>query len=292
MSVATGLHPIIPEADYHAGLTDVPSLSSSIANVLLTECPRAAWGRHPKLNPEWRATEASSDMDYGSAVHALVLEGTDKRITIVDEKDWRKDAAKVARDEARFLGKIPLLIHKYHSACHMASEVRAQLLNTELGNVLGEPGDAEITGVWTEPNGVVCRMRADWLTAPRDICLDLKTSGVSANPQTWWRQVLPMGYDVQAAFYIRGIKAITGIEPKFVFVVAEAEAPFLLSLTSLPPAWLDIARRKVEYAIKLFGECLKADKWPAYTGRICYPDMPEWAESAWIAREIAEEMPR
>jgi hypothetical protein len=34
---------------------------------------------------------------------------------------------------------------------------------------------------------------------------------------------------------------------------------------------------------------MRADTWPAYPPDICYPEMPSWAESRWLEREVEYE---
>ena len=38
---------------YHADPADAPSLSASIAKILIAETPLHAWTAHPKLNPNF-----------------------------------------------------------------------------------------------------------------------------------------------------------------------------------------------------------------------------------------------
>ena len=70
----SGIHQGIPSATYHADCADTPSLSSSIAKLLLERPPYWAWAAHPKLNPEWKPAEPKAAFDIGSAAHALLLE--------------------------------------------------------------------------------------------------------------------------------------------------------------------------------------------------------------------------
>src|SRR3990167_3196210 len=77
-----------------------PSLSASVAHLLLTRSARHAWLAHPRLNPAW-APEATEQTDLGTLEHALLLEQDDSRLVVVEADDWRAKAARLARDEAR-----------------------------------------------------------------------------------------------------------------------------------------------------------------------------------------------
>jgi len=53
-----------------------PSLSRSVAHILLTQTPYHAWLAHPRLNPDYMPDE-DSKFDIGTATHAMLLEGVD-----------------------------------------------------------------------------------------------------------------------------------------------------------------------------------------------------------------------
>src|SRR3979411_2799004 len=67
-----GLHFDVQAADYHADPCERPSLSSSIAKILIEKTPRHAWTAHPWLNPNF-VPKQDSKFDLGSAVHELML---------------------------------------------------------------------------------------------------------------------------------------------------------------------------------------------------------------------------
>jgi len=73
----------IPETDYHADPIAEPSLSSSIAKILLARSPRHAWANHPRLNPN-QEPETRREFDFGSAAHAMLLEGSMSNFSVVD----------------------------------------------------------------------------------------------------------------------------------------------------------------------------------------------------------------
>ena len=104
-------------AEYHADPCPEPSLSSSIARLILSHSPLHAWTEHPRLNPNYKPEE-STKFDRGSAAHALLLEGED-RMAVIPFKDYRKDAAQEARDNARLAGKFPVLEADYPSILQM-----------------------------------------------------------------------------------------------------------------------------------------------------------------------------
>ena len=69
----------MPAEKYHADPCMVPSLSNSVAQILLSESPRKAWFSHPKLNTAF-AEKEDGKFDIGTAAHAVLLESDASRI--------------------------------------------------------------------------------------------------------------------------------------------------------------------------------------------------------------------
>lgn len=255
-------------AAYHADPCPAPSLSSHIANIILRQSPAHAWYAHPRLNPAYEP-ERSPTFDYGTAAHAMLLEGNQGNLAIIDAQDWRKKEAKEAREQAYALGMTPILRRQFVKVETMVDRAQA-FAGTFLSREHGTP---EQTVTWQEP-GVWCRARPDWLQGT--VILDYKTSA-NAEPRYVCDRVLAqMGYDVQAAFYLRGLKATTGADHTWVWLFQETEPPFACSLVSMGPAMRTLAERKVEKAIGIWRQCIATGSWPAYDQRVHYADPTPW----------------
>jgi hypothetical protein len=278
----------LAHADYHADPCDQPTLSASIANVLLHSSPKHAWTQHPRLNPNY-SREEEQKYDVGNVVHAILLQGADI-VDVLDFPDWRTNAAKEARDLARSHGRVPLLTKQWGEVEAMVAAVRVQLAVSQAQPPLLTDGKPEQTLVWEE-GGVLCRARLDWLRDDHAAIDDLKTTSRSASPEAWSRALFGTGCDVQAAFYLRGLKALTGVDAEWRWIVAETYEPYALSVVSLGPDVLELANRKVDHALTVWKRCLESGVWPAYPTRVAYASLPSWEESRWLERElIAEEM--
>lgn len=281
-----GIHDGVPEAVYHADCAPSPSLSSSLARLILDRSPRHAWTAHPRLNPDFEPAE-DPKFDFGAAAHAMLL-GRGLALAIIDAKDFRTKAAQQARDEARLEGKTPMLPHDHERAVEMVAVARMQLAEIPGCERTFIDGAAEQTLIWQEPGDVWCRARLDWVEAG-PIVTDLKTTGQSANPFTLGRKVADMGYDVQAAFYERGLKALgladRGVTFRFVFI--EDEPPFALSVVELDGESMHWARRKVERAIAAWRMSMQSGVWSAYPPMIARIELPPWALAQAEAREVA-----
>lgn len=275
----------IPAAQYHADPAPAPSLSSSIARELIMSSAHHAWWNHPKLNAAYQREE-NEHFDLGSAAHAFLLEG-ETNFVIVPGLDWKKKEAQEARAAARKNGKIALLAHQWVDLQAMVKAANQQL---ELHQDPPRPlavGKPERTLIWKEAGDIWCRARLDWLHESGLFIDDYKSTGASANPEAWTRGPLfNMGHDVQAAFYLRGYRAVFDVDATWRFVVQENYPPFALSVIGMTPATLDLANRKVEYALRLWRECIERDRWPGYPQVTCYAEPPPWELARWEAQEM------
>ena len=75
-----GVYPDLPMADYLA----IPALSAGIVRTLLDRCPRAAW-HESWLNPQ-RARYDTAATDIGTVAHAVLLEGSDDCVEVIERK--------------------------------------------------------------------------------------------------------------------------------------------------------------------------------------------------------------
>lgn len=259
--------------EYHADPCPSPSLSSSIAKILVTQSPLHAEISHPRLNPN-HVSKETGRFDIGSAAHALLLEGDESIISVVEADDWRKKESQAKRDEARAVGRIPILAKDYRDLAKMVAVAHDFIAGSELAGIF-ENGQAEQTIIWQEP-GIWCRARTDWLTPDSRIILDYKTCG-NAAPDAFQRQIGVMQYDLQAAFYKRGLEAVGGPEEAaFILLAQEIEAPYSCSLHTLSSSFVAIANDKVRQAIEIWQECTASGEWPTYTNRICRAEPPNW----------------
>lgn len=286
-----GIYDNMAAADYHRDPCQEPSLSSSIAKLIFLSSPRHAAAAHPRLNP--LAVEHEEEkFDVGTAAHALILEGM-SNIAVIEAHDWRTKAAKEARDQARAEGKTPLLASKWADVQAMAGAIRGQLdLHTDGGAEMFTNGKPEQTLVWQEDDGAWCRARLDWLRTkfepiPATVSHhidDLKTCS-NANPEVCSRTLFSLGYDIQAAFYLRGLKRLTGKDAMFRFAFIDKEAPYALSVVGLGPDAMVLAEKKVLFALERWRACLDAKDWPGYPRQTCWASLPTWEENRWLQKE-------
>ena len=281
----------------------LPAVSASLLKQIITRCPKAAW-HESWMNTEQEKEDPNKAVDAGTIAHGILLEGSEAGVEVIDPSDyqadktgaiptgWTNKAIKEARDHARAMGKIPILLDSMLEIRDMVSAARAfieSLRATEPAIWMAfQPGggESEVTMIW-EDGGTLCRIRPDRMALDRKLICDYKTGGTTAEPNTWGRtQMVRMGYYTSAAFYQRGTKALCNVTPDYVWLVQEQDRPFLCSLVGLDPHAADLGARKIEHGLALWRQCMASNLWQAYPNRVCYPEIPQWEEAAFQEQEI------
>ncbi|MBL4826117.1 MAG: PD-(D/E)XK nuclease-like domain-containing protein [Spongiibacteraceae bacterium] len=268
----------IEEAAYHADPAPEPSLSSSIAKTILNHSPLHAWMKHPRLN-DLKEHEHKACFDIGTAAHCMLL-GSGPKLVEVNANDWKTKVARDARDEAYNEGATPLLAKNMAEVREMVGSARRQLKYHEDGCHFLANGQSEQSAFWLE-DGIWNRARYDRITRKRHIMFEYKTT-TDAHPDAFMRQVLNLGYDVSAAHYLAGEKAINGHEPHFLFIAQEKKPPYAVCVQALTPAFLVIGEMKRKRALQIFKWCLDNNKWPAFPNRTAYIDPPVFEKAKWM----------
>lgn len=290
-----GIYADVSESDYHADCVGPsPSLSSSIAKLMVSRSPRHAWFEHPRLNKA-KALEVEAPtpaMDIGTAIHKLVL-GEGKAIKEIPFDDFRGGEARKMRDAARAAGMVPVISDKLANVRLVAEAFRDQLAATEFSGIL-EAGTPEASGIWQDTGGVWCRQRIDWLpdsarNGGHITVLDVKTTGTSAQSDDWQRHAYDMGYDIQDAFYQRGLRALIPDvrSVRFVFAVIEQDAPYGLTLNEFGGQAFEEAAILVDIAVRMWGACLTRGAWPGYPTETTHIDPPKWRSDRAEIRRLA-----
>jgi PDDEXK-like domain of unknown function (DUF3799) len=283
MTDPTGIHLGIPDAVYHAdALSPAPSLSSTLARIILDRSPRHAWVAHPRLNQNYEPTE-SATFDVGRASHRAVLGQGGDYIAIPgellsDDGGVRSKEAKAWVADARADGLTPLKPEVVGQIGAIAEATRSHL--AACGIVL-DPARSEVTAL-ARLDGVWCRARVDNAPSdPRLALLDLKTT-TDASPEAVIRSVASFGYDRQLAFYRDVWEAATGERRKVRLVMVEKEPPYACSVVELydkandEADWFTQATAANREAIRIWGECLTSGHWPGYPARVAVIGAPGW----------------
>lgn len=282
----------LDSASYHADAIDLkrPSLSASLACVMLAKSPAHAYVQHPRLNPEYVPAETKKAWDLGTVAHSLLLEGYANVHIVEGVTDWRTKDAQKERDDARDGGKIPMLRTEFEEVTAMVDMARDELAAWDIAPAPLTNGKPEQTVTWDE-DGVLCRCRPDWLRDDYTVIEDVKTTARGADPGYFSRKtVYEHGYDVRAAMYLRGVKAVTGVDAKWRWIVVETKPPFVVSIVEPSADMLAIGNAKLDRALEMWRDCLASGLWPAYGREVHIAEPPSW-ELRWLdnSQEFEEE---
>lgn len=280
----------IPADDYHADNlpgVDQPCLSSSVAKVLLSRSPLHAHAIHPKLGNAPKEKGEDDKFDYGSAAHDVLLEGGSKLVILTPEdyrskptkadpegsipNGWTNGAIREARAAYQAEGKLPLLPSQGNRVMKMVEGAKRFIGGSAL-NQVWDDSKSEVTCTWQE-HGIWLKCRFDRFSTGFG-SIDYKST-VSANPDWFSRQMVRMGYHLQAAFYRRGLREHS-LPDNFVFLAQEVFAPHACGLFECDPDLMAIADAEVERAILLWAQCLDTNKWPAYGNEITQAKPTSW----------------
>ena len=252
-----GIYDGISNADYHAD----PALGSTSLKTLATRTP-AHWkweSEHPVQKDAY---------DIGTLAHSLILEGDTSLHQVIDVPDKLGNKWKLPANEAKAKGLIPVTPKEWASIEAMRDAVMAH----EVAGPLYTGHRAEASVFWDE-DGLTLKCRPDaWKPG---LLIDLKTTR-DANPNEFGKTAHDYGYHQSAAHYIDGVKAATGEELPFHFVLVEKTEPYLVSVVELDIEAVNLGRQLNDRAKRIYRECLETNTWPGYPNTDLI-SLPMWA---------------
>lgn len=267
-----GLYPELSASYFTENLTPTPYLSQSGIKTLLSETP------FDYRNPSKRK---SDDMNFGSIVHALAL-GKGSKFIVSPHDEYRTNAAKSWRDEQIHMGLIPIKADKYADAEKIALVIQEKIRVA----LDGADYETEVPFFWWEwPHGDATddAVRATWCGGmldvwcdERSIALDPKVTGAVSGPL---RAFVNFGWDLQAAWYRRGLESIFPDRAgriRFANILVKPMEPFTSRLISINEAWRHGAERECLRALRIFQECTRTGVWPGYPETVEEMDAPSW----------------
>ncbi len=237
----------IPNEDYHAGV----GISSSYIR---------RFGQS-QLHAIEHKQESSPNLKFGTAAHALIVEGQeafDKEVRVLTGSPYTK-AYKEEKAEYEEQGFIVLkeddvnLIQSMKDS--MVYEGNAYL------NAKGKVAEASI--YWYEDD-VLCKCRPDMLCPPlkepnsdnKIVIIDYKTT-ISCEPFAFNKSVKKYGYDMQAAWYRRGLLMAGYDVEDFVFIAQEKVHPYASKVFRITKEQIDFGWTMMESYLSDYKEYQK-----------------------------------
>lgn len=250
----------VPDTEYHGA--DWAVSSTTLKTLFKADAQTARWNLdHPA---------DSSTFAFGRFFHSHVLEGGPVPQA---RPDMRTKAGKAKAAELAEAG-VPLLsASEVETFEQMAASVKA----SQLASGFLKGGKAERSIFWKDDEtGVWCKARPDYLSP--FACVDLKTTQ-DAHPLEFSRSAAQLAYDIQAAFYLRGILAATGELPLFVFVAVGKTAPYQTSVHALSDVQLERADELVSKLLWQWKGCLESGNYPGIQDSLHTFSFPQWEET-------------
>jgi len=204
-----------------------------------------------KQTKEWKP---SREMILGTLIHSAAIEGrieyavgpeVDKR-TKAGKEEWQLFCENnigreviTADEERRINGAV-------EKARHLLAACKIQHVESSM--------------YWSR-SGVLCKGRPDIIGEfnGRPCIIDLKTtSDFNKFDQKFWS----FNYDLQAAWYRRGLMEITGRECDFWFLVVDTEEPHFAQWVLLSGEAIEKADVRIDEGLEQYLDCVEQDHWP------------------------------
>lgn len=288
----SGIYRDMDSATYFADPAPEPSLSQSIAKVILDHSPLHAKLAHPRLCPAVADDEVDEKyvkaQAIGNAAHKIIL-GRGKEIDVLEFNDFRTKEAKLARNLAEKAGRVVILEKHMTSVEAMVAAAWAQIERHEAKLTFKE-GSGEVA-IICEEDGIWLRSLVDWLGHDLRAVDDYKSGGVSVAPHVIGFRMVDQGWDIQAAMQERILDALDPAgagRRKHRFIAQENKPPYALTVCEMSESVMTMGRKKLQTAIDLWRIAVETGRWSGYSRRIIIPEYPGWQETRWLQREETE----
>lgn len=260
-----GVYSGISLDEYHENknLFDGPSISKSPMKWLLPAhggSPKAFWGRW-KFNPNHIKEQTTAPLDFGKAVHCLLLGDESfaaKFVVRPDEyPDYRTKAAQLWRDATTRSGKT-IVTPDQIETIQRISEDASEYPMVKLGVLNGE---IERTMCWKdESTGIWLKARPDAISGD-GIFADLKTAS-KFDEDFLERQVFDAGYYLQATITRTICRELKIPFDTFVFLYVLNDAVPDTTHVEMSPHDMDRGERVVRWALNTVRKGLDSGVWP------------------------------
>lgn len=289
----------MPNETYHAH----KSASSSFLRAMHQTCPKKA--RHGSVfDPieENKAHERKTAFDVGSAAHDYLLQREEFwKFNVVAPETYFCIKDKVEKPFNDKRGNKWKKLSEEHAdkaiLLHSEFEAVRKMVKTmdehPFAGAAFTDGVAERSLFWVDNDtGVWCRARPDFL--PNDLrnVPDYKTTKEAVTPENVKKKISNLGYNMQHAFYTKGIEAVMGVRPnRFFFVFHEQDAPHCI--TPAMPTQLSAKRgaQVNKKQLQVLSQCIETNHWPEYANGVISCDLPVWESMKLEEAEENGELP-
>ena len=217
-------------------------------------------------NREYFPLPETDSIVIGKAVHKLVLEPNDFNTDFVIEDFVGNDAnknSKIYKEakkawESNIKGRQVLSINDFEKVKLMARNVNA------IAGGLLQNGIAE-HAFFSDFDSIPVKCKVDYYKEDIGVLIDLKTT---KSIKDFKKSILEYGYGTQSAFYLDVLNSLDKKAERFVFILVETTAPYMVSVQEMDfesieegrtiyseyvQTWKDYKKKKVANVVKTTG---------------------------------------
>lgn len=259
----------ISDDKYHSNLFDEFISSHGIQEILKSPAHYREF-----LKEDRSPSEA---MRFGSAAHRAMFYPDYSGIGVSTARSYR--TKEFAADEMSLLKDGANEVVVIHDDMERIKKMRDVLMKHSLSRQAIINGIAETSGLWTRKDyeGVRSKMKIDYLLPDVKVIVEYKTAA-DARVDKFTKAAIDYGYDIQAAYYVDGMKFLTGGDWKFIFIVQEKEPPFAVNYFIASDEFIKLGTKKVRAGLKRYFECsISKDFSRGYVEEFIELIPPTWA---------------
>lgn len=187
-------------------------------------------------------------MQFGTMIHCAVLEPEHFNDRFTVAPDLNKNTKEYKAFKEALGDKKPIDSDDKERIDAMVKSIKSKSLSSAILS-----GKHEKSFFWIDKEtDLLCKCRPDSIHLNAGIIADLKSAD-DISPDEWIKKAYDLGYHVQAAFYLDGVKAaieqsgntlgLQNVPDKFVFVAAESKAPYQVANYDFPDFFIDEGRK-------------------------------------------------
>ena len=274
-----GVYIDVPADEYHSW----DALSASCLKQLAVSALNCRWWMDQSDDGPTMA------MYFGTVLHMKLLQPELFDSMAVEVKGFKPGAIRttLAKTRAAHPNRLPLAEGWSKSLKILGGRAKA---DKETRIALGGESLNEVAVVWRSQHGLPCKALLDRVKLGDDCntIVDIKTTARPGDDD-FGRTCWDLGYDIQAAFYLRAHEAAAEFdlrfrkEARFEFVVMQNDAPYDVGAGPPDEAFLDVGRQRMNELMPWFTHCWANDTWPGVAkGTMRVISLPGWAMARYI----------
>ncbi len=233
----------------------IPALRSTFLRAMLKTTPAQALAEDK--------TVESDALRFGRLLHCCVLEPERFERDLAVQPKFEGKGAHAMRAEwlLRNAGKIQTKPKELEQLLAMREAVLKQ---TGAALRFSVAGRNEVSIVWQDPLGFLCKTRIDRLHAGKDVlCIAELKSTRNADERLWRFDADRYGYDVEACMQLRALSITYGeMRRPYSFVCVEKTEPYRVEVYELRNSDRQLGTEKMMRGMEVYAQCLRTGEWP------------------------------